>query len=305
MATDPQRLRTSLAGRYDLEREIGRGGMATVYLARAADDADRRVAIKVLDADLSQALGAERFRREIEIERSLDHPHILGITDSGGADGVLWYAMPYVPGESLRARMDREGALPVEDALRLTCEIADALHHAHERGIVHRDVKPENVLLEDGHALVADFGIARALSAEQSERLTQTGVSLGTPLYMSPEQAFAERDLDGRSDVYSLGCVLFEMLVGQPPFTGPNAQAIAARHHMEEVPSITIVRPAVSDAVEDVVMDALAKSRVDRLASAAEMASRLRALISTGQTTERRTVATRRLTPRGISRRFQ
>ena len=292
MQADIVRLRGVLGDRYAVEHELGRGGMATVYLARDLVQ-DRTVAIKVLHPDLSAALGAERFRREIEIERLLEHPNILGVLESGEADGLLYFSMPFVSGESLRARMDREGQLPVDDALRIAADVAEALDYAHRRGVLHRDVKPENILLEDGHVFVADFGIARALSDEAGQRLTQTGVTLGTPVYMSPEQSFAERDLDGRSDLYSLGCVLYEMLVGTPPFTGPNAQAITARHHLEEVPSITVVRPTVSDAVEDLVLQALAKSRADRC-DTGEFASRLRAFLAVGTTTERRTMATRR-----------
>ena len=292
MAAELTRLQGALGSRYVVERELGRGGMAVVYLARDLVQ-DREVAIKVLHPDLSVALGEERFRREIEIERRLDHPHILGILDSGEAAGLLYYVMPFVSGESLRAKMDREGQLQIEDAVRIAAEAAEALDYAHSQGVLHRDVKPENILLEDGRALVADFGIARALSDEAGQRLTQTGVTLGTPVYMSPEQSFAERDLDGRSDLYSLGCVLYEMLAGTPPFTGPNAQAITARHHLEAVPSITVVRPTVSDEIEDLVYKALAKSRADRCPTG-EWARSLRASLQAGRTTERRTVATRR-----------
>ena len=293
MSVSVERVRELLAERYAVERELGRGGMATVYLARDLV-LDREVAVKVLLPDLGMALGAERFRREIEIESRLDHPHILGILGSGEAGGLLYYVMPFVAGESLRARMDREGQLPVEDAVRIAAEAAEALDYAHRQGVLHRDVKPENILLEDGKTLVADFGIARALDDEAGQRLTQTGVTLGTPVYMSPEQSFAERDLDGRSDLYSLGCVLYEMLAGTPPFTGPNAQAITARHHLEAVPSITVIRPSVSDEVEDLVYKALAKSRADRCTTG-QFAESLRTSLSAGRTTERRTVATRRM----------
>ena len=292
MAAELSRLKGALGERYAVEHELGRGGMAIVYLARDLVH-DRHVAIKVLHPDLSVALGEERFRREIEIESRLDHPHILGILDSGDAAGLLYYVMPFVAGESLRAKMDREGQLQVEEAVRIAAECAEALDYAHSQGVLHRDIKPENILLEDGRALVADFGIARALSDEAGQRLTQTGVTLGTPVYMSPEQSFAERDLDGRSDLYSLGCVLYEMLAGTPPFTGPNAQAITARHHLEAVPSITVVRPSVSDEIEDLVYKSLAKSRADR-SSTGEWARSLRASLQAGRTTERRTVATRR-----------
>ncbi|HEX3160057.1 MAG TPA: serine/threonine-protein kinase, partial [Gemmatimonadaceae bacterium] len=284
----------ALAGRYEVERELGRGGMATVWLATDTTSG-QLVAIKMLHPDLTAALGARRFQREIEIERSLDHPHILSITDAGEAGGHLYYVMPYVRGESLRARLQRDGPLPVEDALRLATQVARALAYAHARGIVHRDVKPENILLdEDGQAILADFGIARALSADQEQRLTQTGVTLGTPTYMSPEQCMAEKGLDGRSDIYSLGCVLFEMLAGEPPFTGANAQAVTARHLLEAVPCLTLVRPTVSDEVEDVVLRALAKTPADRFATVDELATALERLLTTGHATSARTVATPR-----------
>jgi len=274
--TDLQdRLTTALAARYAIERELGRGGMATVFLARDLAH-DRDVALKVLHPDLAVAVGADRFRREIDIAARLDHPHILSLWDSGEAAGSLYYVMPYLRGESLRARIDREQQLAVDEAIRLTCEVAEALAYAHAQDVVHRDIKPENIMLEDGHAVVADFGIARAVSASGEQKLTQTGVTLGTPTYMSPEQAFAEKAIDGRSDVYSLGCVLFEMLAGQPPFSGPNAQAIMARHTMEQVPSITIVRQTVPDFVEDAIFRALAKSPADRFASAGEFIEALR-----------------------------
>jgi len=270
------RLTAALAPRYAVERELGRGGMATVFLARDLAR-DRDVALKVLHPDLSMAVGADRFRREIDIAARLDHPHILSLWDSGEAAGSLYYVMPYLRGESLRARIDRERQLPVDESIQLACEVAEALSYAHAQDVVHRDIKPENIMLEDGHAVVADFGIARAVSASGEQKLTQTGVTLGTPTYMSPEQAFAEKAIDGRSDVYSLGCVLFEMLAGQPPFSGPNAQAIMARHTMEQVPSITIVRQTVPDYVEDAIFRALAKSRADRFTTADELIVALRA----------------------------
>ena len=293
------RIGAAMQPRYVVEREVGRGGMATVFLAHDREH-DRQVAIKVLHPDLAVALGPERFRREVDIAGRLHHPNILGIYESGEADGQLYFVMPFVAGESLRARLDREGELPVTEAVRIAAAVAEALEYAHGQGVLHRDVKPENILLDGDAVLVADFGIARAISDDQAERLTQTGITLGTPVYMSPEQSFAERDLDGRSDLYSLGCVLYEMLTGTPPFTGTNAQAITARHHMEPVPSITVVRPAVSDAVEDLVMCALAKSRADRCATGA-FASQLRALLDAGQTTERRTGPTRRVPTPTIS----
>ena len=269
------RLTSALADRYAVEREIGSGGMATVFLARDLAHA-RDVAIKVLHPDLALAVGADRFRREIDIASRLKHPHILALLDSGQAASSLYYVMPYLSGETLRDRMNRERQLNVDEAVRLTCEAASALGFAHAQGVVHRDLKPENILLEDGHAVVADFGIAHAVSASGEQKLTQTGVTLGTPTYMSPEQAFAEKAIDGRSDIYSLACVLYEMLTGQPPFTGPNAQAIMARHTMDTVSPISIVRQSVPEHVEDAVMHALAKTPADRFSTAEEFIEALR-----------------------------
>ena len=273
--------------------------MATVFLARDVRH-ERKVAIKVLHEDLGAALGAERFRREIQIATSLTHPHILTLYDSGEAAGSLFYVMPFIEGESLRHRMDREQQLPIDQALKITGEVASALDYAHRKGVVHRDIKPENILLEDGHAIVADFGIARAVSTmgDGGGSLTKTGMSLGTPTYMSPEQAFAEKDIDGRSDMYSLACVLYEMLVGQPPFTGPNAQAVMARHSMSEVPSMQIVRATIPDEVEDVVQRALAKSPADRFATVAEFAAELEECVIDYHTTTRRAVTDRRTAAR-------
>ncbi len=271
-----QRLATALGDRYLVERELGRGGMATVYLVHDVAT-ETHVAIKLLDPELAAAVGGERFRREIEIATRLTHPHILPVLGSGEAAGSLYCVMPFVRGESLRARLERDGPLPIEVAVQLTCEVAEALDYAHQRGVVHRDIKPENILLENGHALVADFGIARAVGASDQARLTQTGVTLGTPLYMSPEQSFADKGVDGRSDIYSLGCVLYELLAGQPPFTGANAQAIMARHFMEEMPSLSVVRSTVPDHVEDAVICALAKTPADRFQTGCEFAAALRA----------------------------
>ncbi|MBX9928332.1 MAG: protein kinase [Gemmatimonadaceae bacterium] len=262
-----QRLNSALAGHYAVSRELGRGGMATVYLANDLKH-DREVAIKVLLPELAASIGADRFEREIRLAAKLQHPHILGLYDSGIGEGLMYYVMPFVKGESLRDRLDREGQLPVEDAIRITLEVADALGFAHEQGIVHRDIKPENILLSGEHALVADFGIARAVSEAGTQKLTQTGMAVGTPVYMSPEQSLGEV-VGPTADLYSLGCVLYEMLAGEPPFTGKNAMAIMARHSMEQVPSIRIVRSAVPEEVEEAIFQALGKSPADRPQNAA------------------------------------
>jgi eukaryotic-like serine/threonine-protein kinase len=264
------RLRTSLADRYTVERELGQGGMATVYLATDVRH-DREVAIKVLNPELAATIGAERFEREIKLAAKLQHPHILGMFDSGSADGLLFYVMPFVKGESVRDRLNREGQLPVDDAIQITLEVADALGYAHAQGIVHRDIKPENILLANGHALVADFGIARA-AMEGGGKLTQTGMAIGTPSYMSPEQASGEA-VGPSADLYSLGCVLYEMLAGDPPFTGKNPMAIMARHAMDTLPSIRIVRPAVPEEVEEAIFAAMEKSPADRPKTAADFAA--------------------------------
>ena len=221
-------LRSALAERYRVERELGVGGMATVYLAEDVRHR-RRVALKVLHPELSAVLGPERFLKEIELTASLQHPHILPLFDSGSAAGQLFYVMPFVDGETLRGRLEREKQLRVADALAIAREVADALQYAHERGVVHRDIKPENILLQGGHALVADFGIALAVQQAGGQRMTQTGLSLGTPQYMAPEQAMGDRNVDARADIYALGAVTYEMLAGEPPFTGPTAQAIVAK----------------------------------------------------------------------------
>ena len=273
-------LQAGLSGRYRIERELGRGGMAIVFLAEDLKH-HRRVALKVLRPELAQALGPERFLREIEIAAQLTHPHILPLHDSGtveygpGMPGP-YYAMPYVEGESLRGRLTREQQLPLEDALQITREVADALGYAHSLGVVHRDIKPENILFEAGHAVVSDFGIARAIAAAGGEKLTQTGLAVGTPIYMSPEQA-AGGTVDGRSDLYSLGCVLYEMLVGEPPFTGPTAQVILARKSTESVPSLRAVRETVPEVVEHTISKALAKVPADRFATAARFTDALEA----------------------------
>ena len=247
--------------------------MATVYLARDLRH-DRPVAIKVLRPEIAAGVGAERFLREVRLAARLQHPHILPVFDSGDAAGRLWYAMPYVEGESLRHRLEREGCLGLDDALRLAREVADALDYAHRRGVVHRDVKPANILLSDGHALLADFGVARAAAIER-ESLTQTGLAVGTAAYMSPEQAMGAAELDGRTDVYALGCVVFEMLAGRPPYRGPNAQAVVARHITEPVPSMRSATEGVPAWVDRVVQRALAKTPDERFSTAGDLARAL------------------------------
>jgi len=263
VAEVPHRLQDSLSDRYRIGREIGRGGTATVYLAEDLKH-HRSVAIKVLDPELAAAIGPERFLREIEIAARLQHPHILTLLDSGSADGLLYYVMPLVEGESLRDRLGREKQLPLEDALRITREVAGALDYAHSQSFVHRDIKPENILISRGHAIVADFGIARAIGVAGGANLTQTGLTLGTPLYMSPEQAIGGGELDGRSDQYSLACVLYEMLAGQPPFTGPTGEAVVHQHLSVEPRSVAALRPAVPAGIARAVGRALAKTPADR-----------------------------------------
>ena len=276
----PEQLQRALADRYTVERELGRGGMATVYLARDLRH-KRPVALKVLHPELAQALGPERFLREIETVARLQHPHILTVHDSGETAGQFWFTMPFVEGESLRDRLRRETQLPVDDAIRIATDAARALEYAHEHGIIHRDIKPENLLLtRDGSTLVADFGIARALS-EDLEQLTQTGMSVGTPAYMSPEQAAGNRHLDARTDVYSLGAVLYEMLAGETPFTGPTAQAIIAKRLSGEVPQVRRVRSSVPEGLQQAVTKALAPVAADRFASAAEFARALQPSVAT------------------------
>jgi serine/threonine protein kinase len=267
-------LQSALDGRYVFERELGRGGMATVYLAQDVKHA-RPVALKVLHPELAATLGPERFLREIRLTAQLQHPHILPVHDSGEAAGQLWYTMPYVEGESLRDRLSREKQLPLEDALQIARNVLAALAYAHSHGVIHRDIKPENILLESDEAVVADFGIARAITAAGTEHLTQTGMSVGTPAYMSPEQAAGGSELDGRSDMYSVGCVLYEMLAGEPPFTGPSAQAILAKRFLEPVPHLRTLRESVPEAVERAVTKALAKTPADRFHTASEFARAL------------------------------
>jgi eukaryotic-like serine/threonine-protein kinase len=261
----------SISDRYLLERELGRGGMATVYLARDLKH-DRLVALKVLRPELAAVLGPDRFLQEIRLTARLQHPHLLTVLDSGETASLLWFTMPYVEGETLRARLDRECELPLADALTITRNVAGALTCAHKHGIMHRDVKPANVLLEDGEALLADFGIARALAEAGAggEALTATGMAVGTPSYMSPEQAAGEREVDGRADVYALGCVLYEMLAGEPPYTGPTAQAIMAKRFADPVPSIRRVRPEIPSTVDTAIQRALARRPADRFATPEE-----------------------------------
>jgi len=279
-------LRASLADRYRLERELGQGGMATVYLAQDLRH-DRLVAVKVLRPELAAVIGGERFLAEIKTTANLQHPHILPLFDSGEADGFLFYVMPYVEGETVRDRISREKQLPVADAVRIATEVANALDYAHRHNVIHRDIKPANILLHDGSALVADFGIALAASKAGGTRMTETGMSLGTPHYMSPEQAMGEREITATSDVYALGCVLYEMLVGEPPFTGPTAQAIIARVVTEEPRSLTLQRKTIPPHVEAAVELALQKLPADRFTSAAEFA----AALGDVRTTSRRTPA--------------
>ncbi len=275
MAEAAHRLQDSLSGRYHIERELGRGGMAAVYLA---DDLKhhRSVAIKVLDPELAAAIGAERFLREIQIAARLNHPQILPLHDSGAAEGLLYYVMPYVEGESLRERLTREKQLPIAEAVTIACEVAAALTYAHRQGFIHRDIKPENILLSQGHPLLADFGIARAVSAAGREKLTRTGVAVGTPVYMSPEQAGGASAIDGRSDLYSLGCVLYEMLAGQPPFTGPSVESIVHQHLAVPPPLITNLRPSTPVGISGLLERVLAKVPADRYASGEEFARALK-----------------------------
>jgi eukaryotic-like serine/threonine-protein kinase len=279
--TDPiAELNAALGDRYIIDRELGRGGMATVYLARDPKH-ERFLALKTLRPEIAMALGRERFLREIKLAARLQHPNILGVYDSGDAGGTLYYVMPFVEGESLRDRLEREPQLPLDDALQITREVADALSYAHSHDVVHRDIKPENIMLSGGHAIVADFGIARAVSAAGGDKLTETGLAIGTPTYMPPEQSAGTGQVDRRSDIYSLACVLYEMLAGQPPFTGPTAQAIMARHSLDAVPRLRIVRETIPDALEAVINRALAKIPADRYSTAEQFAAAMNAA-STG-----------------------
>ena len=269
-----ERLRSALSDTYTIDRELGRGGMATVYLAQDGKH-ERLVALKVLHPDLAASLGPERFLREIKLAARLNHPHILPLHDSGDADGFLYYVMPYVEGESLRERLDRDHQLPIEEAVHHGRAIASALDYAHRQGIVHRDIKPENVMLYEGEAMVMDFGIAKAVSSAGSDTITQTGMMIGTPAYVSPEQAAGETNLDGRSDQYSLGCVLYEMLTGERPFSGPTPQAVMAKRFTETVKPVRTLRSSIPEPVERAVTRAMATEIGDRYKTAAQFAQAL------------------------------
>jgi eukaryotic-like serine/threonine-protein kinase len=261
-------LKAALLDRYEVEKPIGRGGMATVYLARDLRH-DRRVAIKVMSPELAATIGADRFGREVKIAAKLSHPNVLGVFDSGEAQGLLFYVMPFVEGETLRDKLTRERQLSIDESIQIICEVADALGYAHSNGIVHRDIKPENILLQNGRAMVADFGIAR-LAEQSSEKLTKTGMAVGTAQYMSPEQAAGE-PTDARSDIYALGCTLFEMLVGQPPFMGANAMAIMAQHSMATVPEIRVMRQSIPEELEGVIRRSMEKTPADRFQTMEEL----------------------------------
>jgi serine/threonine-protein kinase len=288
-----ERLKSAVADRYAVEKELGRGGMAVVYLARDKRY-DRAVALKVLRPDLTESLGAERFLREIQIAAQLNHPHVLPLHDSGEANGFLWYTMPFVDGESLRDRLNREQQLPLEDAIQISKEVADGLGYAHGVGVIHRDIKPENILLSGGHATIADFGIARAVTEAAGQKLTETGIAVGTPAYMSPEQGAGSGKLDARSDLYSLGCVLYEMLAGEPPYTGPTAAVIVAKKMSEPTPRISVVRETVPGPVEEAITRTLAKTPADRFATAQQFTAALSVDVKAYERRHRRSALLRR-----------
>ncbi len=267
-------LAEALRGRYSIERELARGGMATIYLARDIRR-DEPVAIKVMHPNVANMLGAERFLREIDVVSSMAHPHIVPLYDSGNVGGVLYYVMPYVEGESLYERLERERSLALDEALQITREVAEALGYAHSRGVLHRDVKPENILLAGGRALVADFGLARAIGAADYRKLTETGIIVGTVFYMSPEQLREDRDLDQRTDIYSLGCILYEMLTGGPPYTGTSLHQVITRILRSPVPSVRRLHAGVPAAVDQAISRALAKSAAGRFATMQEFAAAL------------------------------
>jgi serine/threonine protein kinase len=288
MTVSPDRLSTALADRYKILRRLGEGGMATVYLAEDLKH-ERQVALKVLRPELAAVLGAERFIQEIKTTANLQHPHILPLFDSGAAGGerrddgttgegpqpFLYYVMPFIDGETLRDKLDRETQLGIDDALKITTDVADALDYAHRQGVIHRDIKPENILLHDGRPMVAVFGIALALSAAAGGRMTETGLSLGTPHYMSPEQATAEKEITNRSDIYSLGTMLYEMLTGDPPHTASSAQAIIMKIVTEEAEPVTKARKSVPPHVAAAVAQSLEKLPADRFASAKDFSNAL------------------------------
>lgn len=274
-----EKLQTALADRYTIEGEVGSGGMGIVYQAHDIRH-DRKVALKIVRPDIATSLGGERFTREIRIEAGLNHPHILAVYDSGEVEGFLYCVMPFIQGESLRDKLDREGQLPFKEAARICREIADALGFAHANGVIHRDVKPANILLEAGHAVLADFGIAKALETLGDQGLTRAGYAVGTPAYSSPEQAAGEASVDGRTDLYSLGCAFYEMLAGQPPFVGPTADSVVRQHMTLEPSSVRVMRPAIPVAAEEILSKALAKSPVDRFQTGEEFTQALDAVVS-------------------------
>jgi serine/threonine-protein kinase len=270
-----EQVQARLGAAYTVERELGGGGMSRVFVAHDATRGRREV-LKILPPDLASGVNLERFEREIRLSAKLKHPNIVPLLDTGEANGLPYYTMPFVEGESLRERLRRDLQLPIDEAVRIACEVAEALDYAHGHDIVHRDIKPENILLHEGHAVVADFGICRAIThASDVDPITLAGMAVGTPQYMSPEQAAGEREIDGRSDIYSLGCVLYEMLVGEPPFTGRSAQAVIAKRFAGTVPSIRVVRPAVVPDLERVVMRTLALAPEDRFQTGAQMVEAL------------------------------
>jgi len=274
MSAEREKLAEALGDRYAIEREFARGGMATIYLARDATRGET-VAVKLMHPNLAHAVGVERFLREIEIVRSIIHPNIVPLYESGSAGELLFYTMPYVAGESLHQRLERDQRLPLEDALQIVHDVAAALGHAHGRGVLHRDVKPENILLSGGRALVADFGLARAIGAADYEKLTQAGVVVGTVFYLSPEQLREDPGLDQRSDIYSLGCILYEMLTGMPPYAGPSLKEMVSKILRAPVPSIQQLCPGVPAAVDQAIARALAKSVAERFSTMEEFAAAL------------------------------
>jgi len=293
-----EQLKVVLAGHYAVESMLGEGGMAYVFLAHDIKH-DRMVAVKVLKPDLASAIGTERFLREIKNAAKLSHPHILPVYDSGEAEGFLYYVMPFIEGESLSDYIEREKQLSIDEAVKITREVAEALSVAHSYGLMHRDIKPENIMMTGGHAVVADFGIALAMDQAGGEKLTQTGMSMGTPAYMSPEQAAGDPNLDGRTDIYSLGCVLYEMLIGQIPFTAPTPQAMIARHTMDHISPLHIMRDTVPPDLEDIVYQAMSKTPADRFRTAQEFAEALTALEQGTAPRVRRTTVAQRL-PTGM-----